>query len=491
MTENKGVKNDEIADRDEILNKINQARTSGFHLKTWLLAGMGFFTDAYDLFIIGVVLGLLPLAGWAKLTTAQSSLIASTALIAAVVGALVFGRLLDRFGRKAVYGLELVLLVFGALGSAFLTPVNGVAILIAWRFLLGIGIGGDYATSSTIMAEYSNTKKRGMLVGMVFSMQSLGLLAGPIVTLGLLLGGVPPAIAWKVLLALGAVPAAAVIYYRRKMPETPKYTVGVKGNAQKAARDLKNYAGIGGVSASTASDSNVPVVKTKWYYLFTDFRLLALVIGTAGSWFLMDWALYGNSIMSSSMLGFLVPSSVTGIHHLIMTTELSALIFGVAAFPGYWIATFTLDRIGRKPIQMIGFAAMTVSFGLLAFVPGLISVAQIVPFLALYGISYFFIEFGPNVTTFVYPPEVFPVSTRGLGSGMAAAGGKTGAFLGTLLNLGIVAAFGENGLFLLLAFFSAVGLVLTFALLPEPKQKVLEDISGESRYLVSNSKIND
>ncbi len=67
---------------------------------------------------------------------------------------------------------------------------------------------------------------------------------------------------------------------------------------------------------------------------------------------------------------------------------------------------------------------MVISFGLLAFVPGLISVAQVVPFLAPYGISYFFIELGPNATTFVYPPEVISVSIRGLGSGTAAAGGS-------------------------------------------------------------------
>ncbi len=104
-------------------------------------------------------------------------------------------------------------------------------------------------------------------------------------------------------------------------------------------------------------------------------------------------------------------------------------------------------------------------------------------FLALYGISYFFIEFGPNVTTFIYPPEVYPVSVRGLGTGVSAAGGKVGAFLGTLLNLAIIAYFGESGLFVLLAFFSLAGLILTVALLPEPKMKTLEESSQEELYL--------
>ncbi len=240
--------------REIITERINNASTSAFHYKVWFVSGMGFFTDAYDLFIIGAVLTLLPLAGWEKLTVFETSLIGSTALIAAVIGALVFGRLLDYLGRRAVYGLELAILVIGALGSAFLTPVNDVYALIAWRFVLGIGIGGDYSASSTIMAEYSNTKNRGKLIGMVFSMQSIGLIAGPLVTLALLFTGVAPPIAWKLLLAIGALPALLVIYWRRHIPETPKFSVGVRGNAKKAIEDL--YA-LSGIKAETGHEVSV------------------------------------------------------------------------------------------------------------------------------------------------------------------------------------------------------------------------------------------
>jgi len=104
-------------------------------------------------------------------------------------------------------------------------------------------------------------------------------------------------------------------------------------------------------------------------------------------------------------------------------------------------------------------------------------------FLALYGISYFFIEFGPNVTTFVYPPEVFPISARGTGAGFAAAGGKTGAFIGTFLNLFIISTFHLSGLFIVLAVLAAIGFAVTLFLLPEPKRKSIEEVSRESLYL--------
>ncbi|MEM0159094.1 MAG: MFS transporter [Thermoplasmataceae archaeon] len=472
-------------EKENLIDTVNRAKLSGFHYRTWIISGLGFFTDAYDLFIIGVVTNLLVFAGWSKLTTFESSVLNSTALLSAVIGALVFGRLLDKLGRKAVYGIELVILMAGALGSAFLTPVNGVYILIAWRFLLGIGIGGDYAASSTIMAEYSNTRNRGRLVGMVFSMQSLGLVAGPLITLGFLYSGIAPSVTWKLLLAIGAIPAAAVIYFRRKLPETPRFTLRVKGDAQKAKAAWQQVSGIDAEVKEQAK------ISKSWTQVLTEKRFLLTLIGTAGSWFLMDWALYGNSIMSNTMLSALVPSSITGIDHLVRTTTYTAFVFGLFAFPGYWIATFTIDRIGRKTVQIVGFSMMTLSFAILGIFHQLLSAQYLIQFLAIYGISYFFIEFGPNVTTFVYPPEVFPTNVRGFGSGASAAGGKTGAFIGTFLNAMILgSSIGESGLFMILAGLSLLGLMLTVFLLPEPMKLDLEKSSGENEILdVISSKV--
>jgi len=468
----------------DLISEMDGARTSGFHYRTWIISGLGFFTDAYDLFIIGVVTSILVLSGWSKFSTLETSLLDSTALLSAVIGALIFGRLLDKLGRKAIYGTELIILVIGALGSAFLTPVNGIYILTAWRFILGIGIGGDYATSSTIMTEYSNTKSRGKLVGMVFSMQSLGLLAGPLISLGLIYSGMSLSLIWKLLLAFGAIPALIVVYYRRKMPETPRYSLRVKGDGNAAKQNWKKYTGM---TAEVQTEGEV--VKQSWTQILKQKKFALTLLGTAGTWFLMDWALYGNSIMSNSMLAALVPSSVTGLHHLITTTIYSAMIFGFAAFPGYWIATFTIDRIGRKPIQIIGFTAMAITFAVLGVFHQLLSAAFVTQFLIIYGLSYFFIEFGPNVTTFIYPPEVFPTKVRGFGAGASAAGGKTGAFVGTFLNVIIVSSsIGESGLFLILALLSALGVVLTVLLLPEPKRKDLDQISGENSLLAGEKK---
>ncbi|MGC8609092.1 MAG: MFS transporter [Thermoplasmata archaeon] len=463
-----------------ILQSLDNATLGKFHRKVMLTSGVGFFTDAYDLFIIGVVIDILPLAKWQPFTDFQISLLSSVALLSAIIGSVVFGRLIDKYGRKRIYGTELVLLITGALGSAFLVPVNGIYILAAWRFILGIGIGGDYADSSTIMTEYANVKDRGRMVGTVFSMQSFGLIAGPLVALGFIFSGIPLSIAWKIMLAIGALPALMAVYFRRQMPETPRFQLGVNGNYQDAKKQLEKYTGMN-LTGSHAEESRK--INAKWSVLFTDRRFLLTLIGTAGTWFLMDWVLYGNSIMSSLMLKSIISPALPPIDHIIKTTEYSALIFGIAAFPGYWIATYTTDRIGRKPIQVAGFSAMAISFAVLGIFTQLTTVRYVYEFLIVYGLSYFFIEFGPNVTTFIYPPEVFPVTSRGLGTGLSAGGGKTGAFIGTFVNVFIIAILGENKLFLILAFFSLIGAILTIILLPEPTRKRLEESSGENRYI--------
>ncbi len=463
MVKNRGESS--YSERKKILEPLDEVGLKGFHLKTWLVSGMGFFTDAYDLFIIGMVIAML--AGPWGLTKFQEGLLGSTSLIAAVFGAFIFGKLLDVYGRKAIYGIELIILIAGAVLSALSTNINQ---LMLWRFVLGIGIGGDYATSAIIMSEYSNRKDRGKLVSMVFSMQSLGLLVGPLITMGLLSTSLSIGMDWRILLLLGAIPPLFVIYYRRKIAETPRFALGVNGDVHTARQTVMTLTDT--ETIPKVDGKNVAIKQSPWM-LLTNIRYLLLVIGTALSWFLLDWAFYGNSISSSAIM-----ASVAGKGASLYTTALyTFIIFAVFAFPGYWIATALMDKIGRKFIQVLGFLVMGISYMMLAFIPAIMS--SIIPFMAVYGISYFFIEFGPNVTTFVYPSEVFPVNVRGIGDGMAAGAGKFGAFLGTLLFPVLLIMIHLNGLFAFLGIISLIGVVETIILLPEPKHKSLEEASGE------------
>jgi MFS family permease len=146
----------------------------------------------------------------------------------------------------------------------------------------------------------------------------------------------------------------------------------------------------------------------------------------------------------------------------------------VFAAPGYAIAAFTMDRLGRKTIQALGFAMMTAAFLLLAFVPHLQKMAT--PFLIIYGLSFFFTDFGPNATTFVYPSEVFPVRVRTTGHGIAAAMGKLGGFAGVFIFPYLLQWKGLLGAESAAAIASAIGVIVTLTMLPETKGKSLEAI---------------
>lgn len=457
-----------------VLDELDDSALSGFHLKAMFTSGMGFFTDAYDLFIIGVVLAILtPL--W-KLTPFEVSLIGSTSLIAAAFGAILFGRLADFVGRRGIYGFTLLVLAAGAIASAF-SP--SVIFLIAFRFILGLGIGGDYPLSATLMSEYANRRDRGKLITMVFSMQGVGLILGPLVAIVLLVAGINHDITWRIMLALGAIPALATFYLRRQIAETPRFAIAMQGKLEEANRTVQKLTKqnvqqtpLAAKSLAEKKQGQQPAKPKSWLYLLFTRRYLLWLIGTAGTWFLLDIAYYGTTISSP-----LVLKSLNSHADLVTDMFYTLIIFVVAALPGYILSAFTIDKLGRKWIQCVGFGMMALAYGVLALFPALSAIT--LPFLLLYGLSYFFTEFGPNVTTFVYPAELFPVMVRSTAHGTAAALGKVGAFIGAFVFPYLLTTYHLPGAMAFAAVISVAGLILTFLTLPEPNQRSLEEISDE------------
>ncbi|WP_276970157.1 MFS transporter [Ferrimicrobium acidiphilum] len=444
---------------------LDEAPLSRFHTRAIFTAGMGFFTDAYDLFIIGTATTLIS-KEWG-LSSSQTGLVNSITLLSAFLGALLFGRIADIIGRKRTYGLEAALMVFGALASAF---APSFIWLLIFRFILGIGVGGDYPMSAVLMTEYSNVKSRGKLVGLVFAMQALGTVTGYIVALALLSANVHPDMAWRIMLGFGAIPAAGVIYLRRKMPESPRYLERVEGRSAEAAAAIEKYSE-GVVVASVKQEKQARITLGQF---LSNRKYLLYLLGTAGSWFVFDYAYYGNSVSAP-----LIVKSVLGKHGAHVLTEAIALqliVFSVFAVPGYYLAANYMDRIGHRRLQLIGFFFMGLAFLLIGVVPHITT--EVTPFLLLFGISYFFAEFGPNETTFVLAGEVFPTSMRSTGHGISAGIAKFGAFLGVYLFPIIKSHFGVSGALEFSFGMALIGILLTL-LLPEPAGKSLDELSGE------------
>ncbi|MFP3233696.1 MAG: MFS transporter [Sulfolobaceae archaeon] len=466
------------------------------HIKIWYTAGMGFFTDAYDLLIISYILATfidaykyygMSMPGFTNYLVGPNSdfwtgLLASSAIITAILGQLIFGFLGDKLGRKSVYGIEASLLTIGALLSAFAWNLPS---LIFFRSIMGLGIGGDYPISATIMSEYANVKDRGKLIALVFSNQALGSIAA--LAVGVISASIlTPDLAWRVMAGVGAIPAATVIYLRRKVPETPRYSLLVKGNTEEAKKAAKF------LGTDIEVNSNVRSgLKGVNEFLST---YLPVLIGTAGTWFILDIAFYGTGVYSSSALapvfGSPFPSHTTTLSLSEFQSDLAKALFigGVpflVGFPGYFTAVALLDKLGRKWIQLQGFIAMAIIYAVVASVMVVsgtkvegFSIAPTLAFI-IYSLSYFFIDFGPNTTTFVIPAEVYPTKFRTTGHGISAASGKMGAAITTYLFPSLIAAIGIKEILIMLAILSVIGGILTYAFVPEPKMKSLEEASRE------------
>jgi PHS family inorganic phosphate transporter-like MFS transporter len=451
-------------------DSLDDAKINRFQLKIMFVSGMGFFTDAYDLFVIGIVVALLK-PEW-NLSTGQVSWLNSATLLASAVGAIVFGRIADILGRKRIYGYEVLILAIGALASAF---APNYTFLLICRIILGIGIGGDYPVSATIMSEYSGKQTRGRMVGLVFAMQGAGLIVGPLVASILLGSGISNDYTWRILLALGAIPGLAVFYLRRQIHETPRFAAA--GGAHEEAAAAMGAATGSAPAPRSAVESkarNPQSVLGGFMILARSRRMLLWLIGTAGCWALLDFCYYGNTISTPEILKLLNPHA-----SLLHNTLVQLGIFVVFAVPGYVVAILLLDKTGRRSIQILGFGMMALMFLLIGIIPSVTTVA--LQFVLLYGISYFFTEFGPNTTTFIYPAEIFPVEVRTTGHGISAGAGKMGAFAGAFLFPDMLASsLGVRGAEIVAGVVAAVGMLLTIALLPEPKGKTLEELSADA-----------
>ena len=225
------------------------------------------------------------------------------------------------------------------------------------------------------MSEYANRKDRGKLVGMVFGTQALGLIVGPLVALTLLGAGASDTVAWRVLLGLGAVPAAAVIYLRRKMPESPRYQVQVQGKAEQALHRLSAFTG-GQVTGDGSGGSRHEL----GLRAFLTDRQLADPAGRDR----------GHLVPARLRLLRATPSPPRRSSSLISPTAstmtkiaLQLAIFVVAAVPGYLLAIARLDKIGHRRLQLLGFAMMGLCFLIIAAVPGMTT--TVAPFLLVYG----------------------------------------------------------------------------------------------------------
>ncbi|XP_050216750.1 probable inorganic phosphate transporter 1-3 [Mercurialis annua] len=511
-----------------VLTALDVAKTQLYHFTAIVIAGMGFFTDAYDLFCISLVTKLLGRIYYTDYTKEKpgslppnvAAAVNGVALCGTLAGQLFFGWLGDKMGRKKVYGLTLILMVVCSLASGLSfsdKPDAVIATLCFFRFWLGFGIGGDYPLSATIMSEYANKKTRGAFIAAVFAMQGFGILGGGIVALIVStafdhrfpapsyavdrhLSLIPQAdYIWRIILMFGAIPAAVTFYWRMKMPETARYTALVAKNAKQAAADMSKVLNCD-LEAEEEKVNKMVTEPANSFGLFTkEFakRHGFHLVGTTTTWFLLDIAFYSQNLFQKDIFSAInwIPKAqeMNAVHEVFMISRAQTLIALCSTVPGYWFTVFLIDYMGRFVIQLMGFFFMTVFMFALAIPyhhwtlkPNRIG------FVIIYSLTFFFANFGPNATTFVVPAEIFPARLRSTCHGISAAAGKAGAIIGAFgflyaaqsqdpnkTDAGYPPGIGVKNSLIALGVINFLGMVFTL-LVPESKGKSLEELTGEN-----------
>ncbi|CAA7265545.1 unnamed protein product [Cyclocybe aegerita] len=424
-----------------------------FHAKPFLYRKLNGFFNSYNIFAINItsmMLGYVYGPDYAGLNKQQDLGVK----VATPVGTLVGWQICSADGIEL---LIIIVVTFAQALSGNAAAIHIVGVLIVWCFIpqrMGIGIGGDYPLSAVISSEFTSTKICGCMMTAVFALQGWGNFTAALVAFiitatykSAILSALSVAeleavdFMWHLLIGLGCVPGVIALYFCLTIPETPRFTMDIEHNIDHASADIKNVL----TNQRNRLDEDAPVQcieapKASWNNFTTYFgqwKNFKIIFGTSYSWFALDIAFYGlglNSAIILQAIGFGKPSTtgVRGVYDNLNNICISNLILLAAGLiPGYWVSFLFIDSWGHKPIQLMGFIMLTILFVILGFgYDRLISPAAATKaFVFLYCLANFFQNFGPNVTTFIIPREIFPICYRSTAHGISAASGKLGAIV--------------------------------------------------------------
>jgi phosphate:H+ symporter len=493
----------------EKLDKSGAGHWNWFTVRTLLTSGAGFFTDSYDVFIINLVTPMLGYVYYSssnnKMPSNIEGVLKGMSSVGTMFGQLFFGFCGDIFGRK-IYGFELLIIIIGTINCATsASAVRGVSVigfLGFWRLILGFGIGGDYPMSATITSEWSSAGRRGMMMALIFSMQGIGNLAASIVTLIVLAifkGAVNSDVmaldyVWRLCIGLGCVPAVGTIYLRFTMPESPRYSLNVQHDAEAAAAAKGQLASDELVKQTTRVER---VERNHWAEFrayFGQWKNFKLLFGTASTWFLIDIAFYGLGLNNSIILNAIgFSAKATPWETLWSNATGQIIISALGSVPGYYLTVLTIEKMGRRTIQLMGFGVCTILFAILGGAYHQILNSSMPGFIVIFTLAQLFQNWGANATTFIIPGEVFPTKVRASAHGISAACGKAGAILASFA-FNVVVEIGDTApgqhAFLpqTLGIFAAcmgLGFIITWFCIPESKGKDLEEFEEEPNYAIA------
>lgn len=350
------------------------------------VAGVGWMFDAMDVGILSFVIAAL-VVDW-NLTPQQAGWIGSMNSIGMAVGALLFGVLADKVGRKKIFMWTLILFSVASGLSALTTTL---AMFLLFRFFVGMGLGGELPVASTLVSESVKAEERGRVVVLLESFWAAGWLLAAILSYFVIPAEFWPIEGWRVALLLTAIPAFYALYIRINLPDSPQFTVKAESKKRTVMQNMREV----------------------WAKDQARSTLMLWVL-----WFMVVFSYYGMFLW--------LPSVMVGKGFDLISSFKYVLIMTLAQLPGYFTAAWFIEKMGRKFVlvtYLIGTAASAYVFG----------GAEDVTVLLVSGMFLSFFNLGAWGALYAYTPEQYPAIIRGTGAGMAAAIGRVGGIFGPLL----------------------------------------------------------
>jgi len=400
-------------------------------------SGIGWALDAMDVGLISFILAALA-QQW-SLAPEETAWIASMGFVGMAVGAALGGLLADRFGRRQVFALTL--LVYGvATGASAL--VGGIVLLLILRFFVGLGLGAELPVASTYVSEFAPARMRGRLIVILEAFWAVGWTAAALI--GFLV--IPASDAgWRWAFALGAIPAAYALIVRWGLPESPRW-LERRGRHDEAAAVIRRFEESSSVTAESARRLTTgpielpPAAQTARERLAAlwsaEFRVRTACLWLV--WFCVNFSYYGAFIW--------IPSILVAQGYDLVRSFGFTLVITLAQLPGYAAAAWLIEVWGRRLTLSVFLAGSAVSAILFGTAGAEWSVLAA-------GMALSFFNLGAWGALYAVTPEMYPTSLRATGSGWAAGVGRVASIVAPLTVPPLLALGGAPVLFIVFALF--------------------------------------
>lgn len=425
------------------------------HLKVLTGSGLGWALDAMDVGLISFIIAALAVQ-W-QLEPGQTAWIASIGFIGMAIGATLGGLLADRFGRRQIFAVTL--LIYGAATGAS-ALVGGLAALLVLRFLVGLGLGAELPVASTYVSEFAPARIRGRLIVILEAFWAVGWTAAALIGFFVI---PTSADGWRWAFALGAIPAAYALIVRWGLPESARWLArrGRNAEADAVVRAFEQSAGVTPApvtATSTIAPAAAASARERLAGLWSgEFRIRTAALWLV--WFCVNFSYYGAFIW--------IPSILVSQGYDLVRSFGFTLVITLAQLPGYVVAAWLIEVWGRRltlSVFLAGSAVSAIAFGT-ASAEGVVIAT---------GMALSFFNLGAWGALYAVTPEMYPTSLRATGSGWAAGIGRLASIIAPLLVPVMLLAGGAPLLFVVFAVFFAVAAAAAWGL-ADRRGRALDD----------------